>query len=449
MLNQSTQAKVANSTASRLRHGPRRRMTSVLKSPITDSARALTMHREILAAIAVVHKARERIAAARVDRLFQRVEDEVRAHRGGHPPADDAPREHIDDEGDIDEPGPGRHVGEVRHPQLSRSRGRELLIDEIGRSRGRHPGAPADGAGQAPRAHQPAHRAARHVKALAPQRLPDLPWAVHLERLVPAPLDLRLRGVITLRPRGATCGIEPAHAMAMICRGGDPHHRADRLDPIRVPVIVDESDGHLPRRSSSAWAKYADAFRKISLVRFSSRFSRSNSFRRCRSSVVSPARWPRSRSAWRTHLRRVSAVQPNLLAIEPIAAHWDGYSGPSPAPDGLRALELQGNTDSVVPWAYPLREFALPESRYGSVVQIRRQPSLRHNVAMLSSPRSASSTIRIFSSAEKPPAGLPPDVRHDLLWRGFLAYRTPPPQARQWLVLSGPHWSNLAESEHG
>ena len=90
--------------------------------------------------------------------------------------------------------------------------------------------------------------------------------------------------------------------MAVICRRGDPHHRADRLDPIRVSVIVYESDGHLPRRSSSAWAKYAHAFRKISLVRFSSRFSRSISFRRCRASVVSPARWPRSRSAWRTHL---------------------------------------------------------------------------------------------------------------------------------------------------
>ena len=40
--------------------------------------------------------------------------------------------------------------------------------------------------------------------------------------------------------------------------------------------------------------------------------------------------------------------------------------GRAPAPDGLRALELQGNTDSVVPWAYPLKEFALPESRHGS-----------------------------------------------------------------------------------
>ena len=89
----------------------------VLRRPVEFTLRA---------AIAVVHKARERIAAARVDRLFPRVEDEGGAQRGGLPPADDAPREHIDDEGDIDEPGPGRHVGEVRHPQLIRSRGRAL-----------------------------------------------------------------------------------------------------------------------------------------------------------------------------------------------------------------------------------------------------------------------------------------------------------------------------------
>jgi hypothetical protein len=38
VLNQSTQASTANSTASSVRHGPRRWITSVLKSPITDSA---------------------------------------------------------------------------------------------------------------------------------------------------------------------------------------------------------------------------------------------------------------------------------------------------------------------------------------------------------------------------------------------------------------------------
>ena len=44
---------------------------------------------------------------------------------------------------------------------------------------------------------------------------------------------------------------------------------------------------------------------------------------RCRSSVVRPGRRPSSRSAWRTHFRSVSAVQPIFSAIEVIAAHCE------------------------------------------------------------------------------------------------------------------------------
>ena len=42
MLNQSTHVQVTNSTASMVRNGPFRRITSVLYTPITDSARALS-----------------------------------------------------------------------------------------------------------------------------------------------------------------------------------------------------------------------------------------------------------------------------------------------------------------------------------------------------------------------------------------------------------------------
>ncbi len=38
---------------------------------------------------------------------------------------------------------------------------------------------------------------------------------------------------------------------------------------------------------------------------------------------VCPLRKPRSRSAWRTHRRSDSGVQPTLPAIEAIAAHCD------------------------------------------------------------------------------------------------------------------------------
>ena len=87
-------------------------------------------------------------------------------------------------------------------------------------------------------------------------------------------------------------------------------------------MIVDERDHGLDRRSSSAWAKYADALRRISLAWRNSRISRSSDFIRSRSSLVRPAAAP-IRSACRTHLRSVSPVQPILDAIEPIAAHCD------------------------------------------------------------------------------------------------------------------------------
>jgi hypothetical protein len=44
---------------------------------------------------------------------------------------------------------------------------------------------------------------------------------------------------------------------------------------------------------------------------------------RSRSSLVGPARFPWSRSACRTQLRSVSAVQPIFAAIETIAAHCE------------------------------------------------------------------------------------------------------------------------------
>jgi hypothetical protein len=65
---------------------------------------------------------------------------------------------------------------------------------------------------------------------------------------------------------------------------------ADRLDPRRRTVLVDEGDHHFGRRSSSACAKNADAFRRISFARFSSTTSRCNRFSSARSSVVRPAR---------------------------------------------------------------------------------------------------------------------------------------------------------------
>lgn len=86
---------------------------------------------------------------------------------------------------------------------------------------------------------------------------------------------------------------------------------------------VDERRHLLGGRSSSAWAKKADALRRISFARRSSLTSRSSSFIRARSSLVRPPRRPVSISARRTYFLNLSGEQPILSAIDTIAAHWE------------------------------------------------------------------------------------------------------------------------------
>ena len=52
------------------------------------------------------------------DRLVQGVRHEARRHRRQDAPADDPAGEDINDKGHMDHPRPGRHAGEVRHPEL-------------------------------------------------------------------------------------------------------------------------------------------------------------------------------------------------------------------------------------------------------------------------------------------------------------------------------------------
>ena len=53
---------------------------------------------------------------ALVQGLLQSVQHEAGMSRAGDTPADDTPRKDVDDEGDMDEAGPRREVGKIRHP---------------------------------------------------------------------------------------------------------------------------------------------------------------------------------------------------------------------------------------------------------------------------------------------------------------------------------------------
>src|SRR5512145_2925030 len=73
---------------------------------------------------------------------------------------DDPAAPDVDDDGEVEEAGPGRNVGDVGDPELVRAVGLELPLDEIGRdgrtvARRRHAEAPAGNASNAGLPHQP------------------------------------------------------------------------------------------------------------------------------------------------------------------------------------------------------------------------------------------------------------------------------------------------------
>src|SRR5690554_3150855 len=93
-------------------------------------------------------------------------------------------------------------------------------------------------------------------------------------------------------------------------------------------MLVDKGDHRFSGRSSSAWAKYAEALRRISLACRSSRFSRSRALSFSATSLGTPARRPPSTSAFFTQSFRVWAEQPIFWETETTAAQRDGYSPP-------------------------------------------------------------------------------------------------------------------------
>src|SRR4029079_13795835 len=210
-----------------------------------------------------------------------------------HAPPDNAAREDVDDKPDVDEAAPRRHVGEIGEPQLIGPGRGELAVDEIGRSirmrlrlGRRRPGAAARGADQAQGSHEAPDAAARHAQNFAPHLCPYLARARDAMVLVPNLTNDGAQHRVTHRSHRAPGGIAIEEFVAKVGRRSDRHSAADRLDSVTLTMIVDEADHHFARRSSSAWAKNADALRRISFARRSSKFSRWSRFSSSRSLVV-------------------------------------------------------------------------------------------------------------------------------------------------------------------
>ncbi len=114
--------------------------------------------------------------------------------------------------------------------------------------------------------HKPRDGAAGDVVTFSLQLPPDLAHAIDLEVLVEHPAYLDFHGNII-----AFAGRQAVHVCALgddliIGGRGNRQQSADRLDPEHRAVFVDEGDHRFSGRSSSAWAKYAEALRKISFA---------------------------------------------------------------------------------------------------------------------------------------------------------------------------------------
>jgi hypothetical protein len=75
------------------------------------------------------------LGLAYVQGLLKTIQNEVGLHRSADSPADNAPSEDINDEGNAEPALPGRKVREVRHPELVLPLDMELPADPVQRAR--------------------------------------------------------------------------------------------------------------------------------------------------------------------------------------------------------------------------------------------------------------------------------------------------------------------------
>ena len=93
--------------------------------------------REVLPpAIRVVDEPAALDGTALMQGLLQGIEHKAGVSGPGDPPADDAARKGVNDEGDVDKSRPSRDVGEVADPQGVRARCFELAVDPVERAGG-------------------------------------------------------------------------------------------------------------------------------------------------------------------------------------------------------------------------------------------------------------------------------------------------------------------------
>ena len=202
--------------------------------------------------------------------LLQCIQHKARGGAAADLPADDPAGKRIDNERDVDEACSGVDAGEIHLPQRGRPLDLEGSIDLVARARSLAVGNGGDAGFAAPGTGQP-HRLIS-------------PSTVHLVMVTPSRSNCRH----TLRDPYKPKLVLWTRRMCVF-NSSSRRVRADWLDPKLRSMSDDERHRHRPWRSSSAIAKYADAFLSISLAQRSSFACRSSSVSRAWLSSVSAA----------------------------------------------------------------------------------------------------------------------------------------------------------------
>ena len=185
-------------------------------------------------------------------RHLERIEDEVGAEVVGELPADDHPRVNVEDERDVQPALPRRHVGDVGEPQLVRSLGDEVALDQV-----RRPGRVSSGMVVnclRPRCtpRRPMSAITRADGAAGDRRNPPCATSCRPARPIarvvrrPHPTDLDLVQLVADRARRRRPPLR--RVKRPLGQTDGPTHHGD--GPL-VAVLVDEGDHHRGRGSAS------------------------------------------------------------------------------------------------------------------------------------------------------------------------------------------------------
>src|SRR5215213_1328452 len=270
---------------------------SFAQSPSEGKARVLT------SLVGVMDEARRWPASP--DRYVDGFDDQFAAEVIGHRPTDNTAAVDIKHHGQIEEARPGRHVGDVRHPQAIRGRSGEIAPHEVGSrrrarrtARCRRSFAPVT-ALQTSQAQQAADALARADHAAVPQFGPDAWRTVGAAALLMHRSDLLRELLIGTGPGGG--GTRPPRIEPT---PGDAQQAAQGRHRKGILLRLDEHERRY-RITSLSLAKKAAAFLRISRSWRSVRTSRRNWRNSSRSFGANPSRTPSLISACRTQFRSV------------------------------------------------------------------------------------------------------------------------------------------------